>query len=83
MLFHRELRKGDQGEDVKFLQRLLFGVHAAVPGMAADGVFGDYTHHALVRAQEALKLPVTGAFDKATRAVFKSIYSFDFDAVPE
>ena len=48
----RTLRKGDTGEDVKTLQRLL--------GVAVDGDFGQKTHDALVAWQKAHGLVADG-----------------------
>ena len=54
----RTLRKGDKGDDVKTLQRLL--------GVAVDGDFGQKTHDALVAWQKAHGLVADGIAGEKT-----------------
>lgn len=52
------LKKGDRGEEVKRLQRLL--------GITADGIFGDATRRAVVRFQMNSEITVDGVVGNET-----------------
>ena len=58
----RTLREGDRGADVRELQRRLMQREWL---WSADGVFGPATRQAVIRAQQALGLAVTGEADAA------------------
>ena len=59
----RELRRGCKGEDVKALQRFLWGCGYSV---AEDGSFGTATENAVECYQEENDLSATGFVDKKT-----------------
>ena len=61
----RILRKGDRGEDVRWVQRRL-QMHGFDPG-APDGIFGQRTHDAVVAFQNAHSLEVDGIVGPRTR----------------
>ncbi|MBO7670964.1 MAG: peptidoglycan-binding protein [Oscillospiraceae bacterium] len=62
------LRKGDSGEDVRTMQRLLLKWRPdCLPNYGADGDFGGETKKALMAFQADKNLPETGVYDEATR----------------
>ena len=67
------LRRGDSGNDVRTMQRLLLKWNPdCLPKYGADGDFGKETETALSAFQKAKGLPVTGIYDKATEAALKA-----------
>lgn len=63
------LSRGDHGSAVEAMQKLLLKWRAnCLPKDGADGDFGSETEKAVKAFQEAAGLPVTGAYDEATRA---------------
>lgn len=63
------LHRGDAGEDVRAMQRLLLKWDRdCLPKYGADGDFGQETEEALKAFQKARGLNVTGVYDKATKA---------------
>lgn len=68
------LSRGDKGDDVRAMQRLLLVWDAnCLPKFGADGDFGGETETALKAYQTAKRLPVTGVYDKATEAALKGV----------
>lgn len=67
----RELRNGDEGEDVRELQRNLIDLGYDCGSWGADGEFGDCTELALEAFQRANGLKETGVYDAATRAAME------------
>ena len=68
------LRRGDSGNDVRTMQRLLLAWSTdCLPRYGADGDFGSETEAALMAFQKAKGLPVTGIYDKATEAALKAV----------
>jgi peptidoglycan hydrolase-like protein with peptidoglycan-binding domain len=69
------LRQGDQGENVRLLQRILLddgflgaaGVRLGNPnGAIVDGVFGEVTASAVRDLQQRYKVPATGRVNPST-----------------
>lgn len=68
------LSRGDKGNKVTEMQRaLLVWDGDCLPRYGADGEFGAETENALMAYQTAVKLPVTGVYDEATRKALTSI----------
>ncbi len=68
--FSRELKLGDQGEDVRLMQQRLFDLD--YPVSAPDGVFSEETEWALILFQELNNLLMTGTLDEITHRVLFS-----------
>jgi len=68
--FSRELKLGDQGEDVHLMQQRLFDL--GYPVSAPDGVFSEETERALILFQELNNLLMTGTLDEITHRVLFS-----------
>lgn len=79
-LGERTLRNGDEGEDVKELQRLLIGLDYDLGKWGADGDFGDMTEMSVRAFQWANDLEVDGIVGKNTVAV---LLKPGTDTVPE
>ena len=62
---YRNLVRGNAGDDVLALQRVLIALHY-VPG-SLNGSFGYDTQHAVMAFQKLERLPVTGMWTKAER----------------
>lgn len=62
----RTLRRGCKGEDVKALQRLLYGDGYWCGASADDGIFGECTERAVLEYQAVHKLEVDGIVGKQT-----------------
>ena len=60
----RELRKGDEGEDVKELQEALMKLGWSFPKYGADGEFGSETEANVKGFQRVYNLPVDGVMKK-------------------
>lgn len=66
------LRRGDEGDDVRAMQRLLLAWNPdCLPKWGADGDFGSETETALKAFQVAQGLPATGVADAATMNVLR------------
>lgn len=62
------LRYGDEGEDVRAMQRALLAWDATcLPRYGADGDFGSETQKAVEDFQQDAGLTITGVYDAATR----------------
>lgn len=74
-LSSRSLRQGDQGADVRILQRYLSrnGLYPFV----IDGVYGQETANAVATYQRIRDLPATGIADEST------LIDMDFDFLPQ
>jgi len=81
-LFETDLRLGDKGENVLFLQRWLIGEGYAIASLVADGEFGKMTQRSIIYLQQSLGIPETGVLDKATKSALKISPGFDFDSIP-
>lgn len=68
-----ELSKGDKGEAVTAMQKLLIERGYNLPKYGADGDFGSETLSALKAFQTDAGLTVTGVYDTATRAALKAV----------
>lgn len=83
------LRRGDAGDEVRTMQRLLLKWdRECLPKYGADGDFGRETEEALKAFQEAKGLPVNGIYDAATKKALSAVESIDEkpaenEAVPE
>lgn len=64
----RTLRNGDEGEDVRDLQRYLISLKYPCGDWGADGDFGDATEQAVREFQKAKKLTVDGVYGPKTHA---------------
>lgn len=65
-LLRRELKQGDMGSDVYFLQEKLWQGRLLLS--KPDGIYGSETKHTVERYQQSMRLARTGVCDKATRA---------------
>ena len=68
---YRTLRKGDEGEDVKELQKLLMKAGYKLPKYGADGDFGAETKEAVEAFQKDNGLTVDGIVGKQTFAALE------------
>lgn len=69
----RDLRRGDRGDDVRELQRMLAADPSIYPEALVSGVFGEKTEKALKKFQKKFGTSTTtqnGAFDRLTRDLF-------------
>ena len=68
------LRRGDMGDDVRAMQRVLLTWNPdCLPKYGADGDFGSETETALKAYQIAAGLPETGVYDAATKKALTAI----------
>jgi hypothetical protein len=70
----RELRRGDRGDDVRELQRMLAADPTLYPEALITGVFGEKTEKALKQFQKKFGTSTTtqnGALDRLTRDLFR------------
>ena len=79
-LGERTLRNGDEGEDVKELQRLLLQMDYDLGKWGADGDFGDMTEMAVREFQQVSGLEADGIVGEKTVA---ALLADGNDAVPE
>ena len=68
----RDLRNGDEGADVKQLQKNLIRLGFSCGRWGADGEFGDCTEQAVEAFQRARGIDVTGVYDAATRRAMET-----------
>lgn len=70
------LRRGDYGTAVTAMQEaILKWCPECLPRYGADGDFGSETEAAVKAFQDAMRLPVTGVYDEATRAALTAATS--------
>lgn len=79
----RELKYGDEGEDVKQLQENLIQLGYDCGIWGADGEFGDCTELALEHFQQDYDVPVTGVYDAETRAAMEKALDAQDEPVDE
>lgn len=83
--FTHDLKEGDQGDDVKDLQKTLASDPALFPADLITGYFGLHTEDAVKKFQEKYGLPSTGYFGPKSRAYFEdqcSTGDSNHDGVP-
>lgn len=68
------LKKGDSGDDVAAMQRMLIILGYSCGSHAADGDFGNSTEKAVKKFQKDYSLTVNGLYDKKTKSKLKSVY---------
>ncbi len=69
-----ELSRGDSGERVLYIQRLLNGIQG-ISGVAEDGIFGGETERAVIDFQELSGVEATGVVDRVTWNLLNEAYS--------
>ena len=69
------LRKGDYGEDVRSMQKMLIACGFSCGPDGADGDFGKNTLAGLTAFQTAKGLPADGIYGAETRAVLEKAYA--------
>ncbi len=72
-----DLDIGASGMEVRQIQEQIneiSGAYPAIPGIAADGIFGERTKDAVRKFQEVFGLPVTGIVDYPTWYKIQEIY---------
>ena len=77
------LRRGNKGEDVKKLQRLLLEKGYSVGSCGVDGDFGSATQAAVKAFQKANKLTADGVVGEKTWAALKKASLKSFDVLVE
>lgn len=77
------LRRGNKGEDVKKLQKLLLEKGYSVGSCGVDGDFGSATQAAVKAFQKANKLTVDGVVGAKTWAALKKASPKSFDVLVE
>lgn len=70
----RNLRKGDQGEDVREMQKMLIACGYDCGDSGADGKFGPATDKAVRAMQSDAGLTVDGIYGPASRAALQKMY---------
>ena len=76
------LRKGDKGDAVKVMQKMLMELGYALPKWGADGDFGGETLTALQAFQADYHLTVTGFYDLKTREAMQEAIRKDTAPTP-
>ena len=69
------LRKGDKGEAVKTMQKMLIACGYSCGADGADGDFGKNTYAGLIAFQTAAGLTVDGVYDETTKAALEKAYA--------
>ena len=69
------LQKGDSGDAVKEMQKMLIGCGYSCGKSGVDGSFGGDTEKALTEFQEFYALEVDGKYGPASKAKLTSVYS--------
>lgn len=83
-LGERNLKKGDEGEDVREMQSALVELGFKLPKFGVDGEFGSETESAVIAFQKAVgmtsggqKIEANGVFDQVTyRAMIDHLYHY-------
>jgi len=81
-LFEADLKIGDKGDNVLFLQRWLIGYGYAIAALIPDGDFGKMTQRSVIQLQQFLGVSETGILDQTTKSALKISHGFDFDSIP-
>ena len=68
-----ELKKGDRGEEVKYMQMML--IEMGFLNDKADGIFGKKTEAGVKALQKYLDMPATGKLDDDTQIGMYDVYS--------
>lgn len=68
-----ELKKGDRGEEVKYMQQML--IEMGFMNDKADGIFGKKTEAGVKALQKYLDMPATGVLDDDTQVGMYDVYS--------
>lgn len=69
------LKKGDRGQEVQEMQKMLIACGYSCGSTGADGIFGINTFIALKNFQRAEGLTVDGIYGQASRTALKKAYS--------
>lgn len=69
------LRKGDTGDAVKVMQKMLIGCGYNCGASGADGSFGPKTYNALLVFQKSKGLVVDGVYGPKTKAALQNTYN--------
>lgn len=77
------LEKGDKGNDVKELQKMLIACGYSCGTAGADGDYGNDTVKAIKKFQKAYKLTVDGIAGQATMSKLKEVYKKKTDKSSE
>lgn len=84
--FNHDIGEGDQGEDVKDLQKTLSSDSSIFPPGLITGFFGHMTEEGVKKFQKKHGILATGFFGPKSRAFFEDQCSFgdsDHDGVPD
>lgn len=71
----RTLRRGDQGEDVKDMQKMLIACGYSCGSCGADGKFGGDTEKSLRAFQEDVAIEVDGIYGPISRSALEKVYA--------
>ncbi|MDO8530434.1 MAG: peptidoglycan-binding domain-containing protein [bacterium] len=83
--FPKFLNQGSKGPAVTILQAFLWGAlddQEGIETLIPDGDYGPTTARFVSALQENLGIGIDGNFGPETRARVKSVYNYDFDAIP-